>query len=117
MLANQPLPPQPPREIGRALRVQEDQHPELLGLGPERVELRIGELVVGHRRAHRGAAQPKLLDGVLQLLRRELGKLERDRRERDEAVRVGGAVLGEALVLDAHHPLGERRAPRHTRSG
>src|SRR5439155_20102568 len=56
------------REVRRALRVDEDQHAELLRLRPERVELRVGELVTGHARANRGAAQSKILDAVLELL-------------------------------------------------
>ena len=42
--------------------MQEQQHAELLGFGPERVELRIGELVVADGRADRRAAQPELFD-------------------------------------------------------
>jgi hypothetical protein len=40
---------------------------------------------------------------VLELLRGEVGKLERDRGERDEAVRVLRADLDEPLVVETHH--------------
>src|SRR5262249_60383526 len=65
-----------PGEVGCALRMNEDEHAELLRLGPERMKLRIGELVVGDARADGGAAEPELLDPVDQLLHRQIRELE-----------------------------------------
>src|SRR5882724_8320997 len=84
----------------QALRMNEDQHPELLGLGPERVELRVGQLFAVDAAADSGAAQTVLLDPVLQLLGGEVRMLQRHRGERDEAIGVRRAGLGELLVLD-----------------
>src|SRR5205823_3192852 len=94
---------EPALEVGRGagpLRVDEDHHAELLGLGPERVELRIADLRAVDAPADTGAAQPVLLDALLELLGGEVGVLERHRREGDEALGVRGARLGELLVLD-----------------
>src|SRR5262249_4207939 len=66
-------------QVRRALRMDEDQHAELLGLSPERVKLRVGELVAGDARAHGGAAQAELVHAFLELLHREVRELERDR--------------------------------------
>ena len=84
--------------------MDEDENPELLGLGPERMKLRVGELVVGDARADGGAAEPELLHAVDELLHRQVRELEGHRREGDEAVRVPRAELGEPLVLDLDHP-------------
>src|SRR6059036_743150 len=87
-----------PGEVWRALRMDEDQDAELLGLRPERVELRVGELVAGDARADGGAAEPELLHPVDELLHREVRKLERDRREGDETIRILRAEPGEGFV-------------------
>src|SRR5262244_847598 len=92
-------------QVRRALRMDEDQYAELLGLGSEPVKLRVGELVAGDARAHGGAAQAELLHAFLELLHREVRELERDRGERDEALRVLRAEAGERLVLDLDHLL------------
>ena len=67
------------------------------------MKLRIGELVAGDARADGGAAQPELLHTVHELLHREIGKLQRNRREGHEAIRVFSAELGEPVVLHADH--------------
>src|SRR5262249_52869573 len=95
------------REVRGALRMDEDENSELLGSRPERMKLRVRELVPGNARADGGAAQPELLDAVLELLDRQIGKLECDRREGDEAVRVRCAEPSECLVLDLDHLLGD----------
>src|SRR5438094_3324991 len=94
---------QPRLEVGRGaigLRVDEHQHAELLGLGPERVELRVGQILAGDAAAHTGAAQAVLLDALFQLLGGEVWVLERHRRERDEAFGVRGAGFRQLFVLD-----------------
>ena len=93
----------------RPLRMDEDQHAELLGLGPERVKLRVGQLLAVDAAADAGAAQPELLDAVLELLGGEVGILQRDRRERDEAVGLRRAHLRELLVLDLDELAARRR--------
>src|SRR5262249_53838726 len=70
----------------RAERMQEDQDAELLGLGPDRVEFGIGELLSRDAAADRQAAQPQGLDRVFELLDGKLGVLQCDRRKGDKAV-------------------------------
>jgi hypothetical protein len=87
--------------------VNEDRNAELVDLGPERVKLRIADLVAGHVAADGGAAQAVLLDAFFELFSGELGMLQGDRRERDEAVGIRRARFGELLVLDLTDPLRE----------
>ena len=63
-------------QVGCALRMQEDENVELLALAPERVKLRIGELVVTHARADRYTTQSELLYCMINLLHGKVGKLE-----------------------------------------
>src|SRR5207245_4242968 len=91
----------------RALRVDEDERAELLGLGPERMESRIAELLAVDAAADGGAAQPVLLQTGLELLGREVRVLQRHRGEGDEAIRVRRAGLGELLVLERDEPAGD----------
>src|SRR5262249_53325141 len=86
-------------QLRGADRMDEHQHAELLGLLPERVELRIRELLPFDAAADAGAAQAELLHGVLELLRGEIGMLQRHRGERDESVGLLGDDLGELVVL------------------
>src|ERR1700756_427746 len=66
--------------------VHEDQHAQLLALGPERVEFRVRQFLPGNAAANADAAKPEFLDCVLDLLRSEVGKLQRRRREADETI-------------------------------
>src|SRR5437660_3235969 len=86
-------------EIRRALRVHENEHAELLGLGPERMELRLRQFLALDRATDRRAAQPELLHRLLELLRSEIRVLERDARKGHQAVAMLRAELGEPLVL------------------
>ena len=86
-------------ERARAQRMHEDQDAQLLALGPERMEPRIGQLLVADAAADTDAAEAELLDGVLDLLGGELGMLQGRRREGDEAVGIGGTELDQGLVL------------------
>src|SRR2546427_618959 len=65
--------------------MHKNQHSELLGLGPEGVELGVGQLVSVDVPSDGGAAQAQLLDAFLQLLGRQVGKLQRHRGEGYEA--------------------------------
>src|SRR6202011_5332311 len=51
------------------------KHNELLSLGPERVELWIGALIITHGRAHRRAAHPDLFVVFFFLMSGEPAKL------------------------------------------
>src|SRR6266542_2763001 len=51
---------------GRGLRMDEHDHPELLGLRKERVEFRVRQLLANHAAADRGAPQPHFLYGLLE---------------------------------------------------
>jgi formylglycine-generating enzyme required for sulfatase activity len=96
-------------ELAGPERMHEDQDAELLGLGPDRVEFRVGQFLPGHTAADREAAQPQCPDPVLELLDREVGMLQGYRRKGDKAVGCRRAELGELLVLDPDQ-LGRRVA-------
>ena len=87
--------------------MHEHQRAELRGLGPERIVLGRREILAVDVTADRRAAQSQLLDAVLQLLGRQIGMLQGDRRERDKAIRMSGHPLGEPFVLDLHDPARE----------
>src|SRR5262245_9952156 len=59
---------EPLAQLGSALRVDEDEHPELLCFRPERVKFLFRELFAGNARADSRAAQAELLHTVLELL-------------------------------------------------
>src|SRR5437870_12579650 len=80
--------------------MDEDRHAELLGLGPERVELWVAELLAVDAAADANAAQPVVLDGFSELLGSKIGVLQRHRGEGDETVGMRGASPSELLVLD-----------------
>src|SRR6266567_415369 len=82
-----------------SLGMDEDEDAELLGLRPERVKLRVAQLLLVDAPADGSPAQPVLLDSFLQLLGREVRVLESDRGEGHEALGVRRARLGELLVL------------------
>ena len=81
--------------------MNEDEDAQLLGLGPERVEHWIGELLPGDTRADRRATKPQLLHAMDELLHGQIRVLKRHRGEGDEAVRVVRAELRKLVVLDA----------------
>ena len=118
MLPRSPRPPNAPSldDVGRAARVHEDQRAELGGLGPERVVFRQREIFAVHVPADRGAAQAEPLDAVLELLGRQIGMLQRHRRERDEAIGMCRHPLGQSLVLRRERSGGRDRDRRRTTS-
>ena len=78
----------------------DEQHgAEFLGLGPDRMEFRVGEFLAGDAAADRGAAQPLFFHRGFELLDGEIGELQRERGEGGEAVGVRSAEFGELLVL------------------
>jgi hypothetical protein len=87
--------------------VHENEATELLGLGPERMELWIGQILSVDVCPDRAAAQAELPHAFLELLRGEVGMLKGDGREPDEAVRLRRAQLRELLVLELDHGLGQ----------
>ena len=80
-----------------------DQRAQLLRRRPERVELRVGQLLAIDAAADQRSAQPQAFDAVLQLPRREIGVLQRHGRERDEPLGRDGAELDQPLILDPDH--------------
>ena len=66
-------------DVVGAARMHEDDDAQLVRLGPERIELRIRQRLAVDVAADRRAAQPELLDAVLELLRREVRELQRNR--------------------------------------
>ncbi len=68
--------------VGAILRVNEDQRLQFLGLGPEGIELRIGQLFSFAVRADGDAAQTMILDALFHLLRREFRELQAPPKQR-----------------------------------
>ena len=62
--------------------------------------------------ADRHAAQAEPLHAVFELLGREIGMLQRHRREADESIRVGGAERRQLLVLALDQLRGELAVDR-----
>ena len=84
----------------RALRMNEHEHAERLGLRPEWVELRVADLLAVDAAADGRAAEPVLLHALFEQLGGKLGMLQRHRRVGDEPVGIGRARRRELLVLD-----------------
>src|SRR5262245_21232701 len=55
-------------QLGNALRIDEDQHAELFGFSPERMEFLIRQLLAIDAAADQSATQSKPLDRMLELL-------------------------------------------------
>ena len=72
---------------------------QFLALGPERVEFRVRQFLAGNAAGNADAAKPEFLDRVLDLLRSEVRKLQRRRREADETIGMTGTELDQRLVL------------------
>ena len=100
----------------RALRMDEQDRAELFGLGPDRMEFGVGKILSQHAAADRGAAQALLLDRGLQLLHREVGKLQRQRGEGPEPIRPRCAQFGQLLVLHLDDLRPPYRGPCRTRT-
>ena len=98
---------QPLVEFGQTLRMDEKGYAEFFGLGPYRVEFRIGEINAGHRAADRGALKALLLHSGLQFLHRQVRRLQGQRRKPREAVGFRGAEFGKFLVLGLHNLAGK----------
>ena len=100
-------------QFAGAERVHEDQHAQFLALRPERVEFRVGQFLAGDAAGNADAAKPEVLDRVLDLLRGEVGKLQRRRREGDETVGMTGAELDQRLVLHLDQLSAASRSARY----
>ena len=79
--------------------VHENQHAQFLALRPERVEFWVRQFLACNAAANADAAKPEFLDGVLDLLRGEVRKLQRRRREANETIGMTGTELDQRLVL------------------
>src|SRR5882672_10163180 len=84
---------------GSPLRMDENQAAELFRLRPERMKLRVGQLLACDVRADRAAAQAEFLHALLELLGGEIRVLQGHGGKGDEALGPGCAQLGELLVL------------------
>ena len=99
MLVRSPLPASLLVELRHPHRVDEDQAAEFLRLGPDRMKCRIGELAALDVAADGDPAQSERLDALFELPDGEIRVLQRDRREGDETIGLGGAQLRELFVL------------------
>jgi hypothetical protein len=85
-----------------------EHHDAKLGrLAPERIVLGQREVFAVDMPADGRCAQAKSLHAVLELLRREIRKLERARSHPHEPIRVLPDEFGETFVLRPHDPPGE----------
>src|ERR1700730_11428179 len=62
-------------EVRNTLRMHENQDTHFLSLGPERVELGVGQLLAVYASPDGCAAQPQFLDALFQLLDRQVRTL------------------------------------------
>jgi hypothetical protein len=67
---------EPLGEFRRALRMDEQNGAERFGLGPHRMEFGVGKILPQHAGADGGATQALFFDRGLQLLHREIRKLQ-----------------------------------------
>ena len=86
-------------KLRRALRMDEQHRAELFGLGPDRMKFWVGKILAQHAAADRRASQALLLDRGLKLLHREVGILQRQRREGARTGRAWRTELRQLLVL------------------
>ena len=109
MFPRSPRPSSPPSldDVLGAAGVHERHHAELGRLGPERVELRQRQILAVDVSADRGGAQAQTLDAILELLRGEVGELQRARRHGHEPVRILRDELRQPLVLRPDDPIRE----------
>ena len=105
------------RERRRALRMDEQHCAEFVRLGPDRMELGIGEVLAQHAAADRGALQPLLLHRGLELLHGEVGILQAERGKGRKAVRSCGAKLRELLVVELRRSWPRYRGPCRYQNG
>ncbi len=75
-------------EFRRALGMNEEHGPELLGLGPDRMEALFREILAQNASADGGAAQTEILHRVLELRDREVRILQGERGKGGEAIRM-----------------------------
>ena len=98
-LPNLPLPARRLSSSGMPWGCMKIRTPSSSALAQKGSNLGDGQLVAVDVPADGCAAQTQLLDAVFQLLSRQIGKLQRDRGEGHEPVRMRGAQLGESLIL------------------
>src|SRR4051812_31938906 len=79
--------------------MNEEDRAELLRLGPDRMEFRVGKILSQHAAADRRAPQALLLDRGFQLLNREIGKLKREGSESAEPLRPRRTEFSQLFVL------------------
>ncbi len=88
--------------------MNEDQRLQLLGLGPEGIELGIGQFIAIDACADGRATKVVLLHSFFKLLGREFRELQGHRRVSHEAIRVGRRQHGrELLILKVGEPRGQ----------
>src|SRR5215475_2407293 len=87
-------------QFAGAERVHKDEYPQLFALGPERVELRVGELLAGDAAGDADATKAERLDRLLDLCGGEVGILQCRGRKGNEPIGLRGAKLDQGLVLD-----------------
>src|SRR5207244_2552208 len=86
--------------------VHEHQHAQFLALRPERVEFWVRQFLAGNAAGNADAAKPEFLDRVLDLLRSEVRKLQRRRREADETIGYCTLISCSAASRSARHQNG-----------
>src|SRR5437667_7918257 len=75
------------------LRMHEQQDPQLLRLCPERIELTIGDLLTFDTSSDGGATQSQFVDGLIQLVGRQIRMLQRHGRHSEKPVGIFSATM------------------------
>src|SRR5205823_1081615 len=107
-----PLQPGVLRGAGCGLRVHEQQHTKLLCLGPERIELSIGELLAFYAPSDRSTTQAQLSDRLVQLISCEVRMLQRQCCHSDEAIGMLRTPLRDLVVLKLDQVPSQRAVRR-----
>jgi hypothetical protein len=113
------------RNIAGILRMQKQRHAEPLGHGENRCHARIVEIDPVDVGADAGTAQTKLRDRALQFVGRKGRVLQRQCRQRQEAVWIGARQLGHPVIDGAcdagtkfrPHPVHQKFRWRTDRGG
>src|SRR5215510_7282825 len=92
----------------RVLWVHEQQHTEFLCLGPERIELAVGEFLALDAASDGGAAQSQLSDGLVQLIGCQIRMLQRHSGHSYKSIRMLGTPLRYSFILKLNKVASQR---------
>src|SRR5437773_1971479 len=100
------------RSARRGLWMHEKQYSELLCLGPERIELAVGEFLAFDTSSDGGATQSQLSDCLVQLIGRQIRVLQRDRGHSYKSIRMLSTPLRKFFILELNQVASQRAVRR-----